>query len=173
MGGDVDIVAQAAIDALDALSEYKDEPNGLYHALINAFRLSGQTTTPIDAVMAVIVDGIGFDKDGNPSITQNVFDGRKSQLLVRDDDGKNVTVQKWFSNHPNSNAIEYGGSVYLGGGFFNLDQQGRAQAIIHEFVVHIAFGRKDIEFGKTRHEGSDSINNTIRRSYRQPPVPRY
>jgi RHS repeat-associated protein len=168
------VVNQAITDARSAV-----DPSGGTNitpsALIGAFRRTGDTTTPQQAMANVdATTGTAVKRNAEGQITtpikQNVFDGRTSTFMV-DADGDpataEITVAEFSRQNPTVNAITVAGNIFVYQGFFNQTAEGRAKSVIHEAVVHIGFNRYDNpDFGATRTDGSNAINSSIDRAYR-------
>ncbi len=176
---DGNTVNLALMDARNAVS-----PAAAFGAILTMkYRSAGDTTTPsqaLESISASTASSITVTRDANGQVTNAtvaenaVYDGRRSTLMVDDDNNPNtpdITVSQFFQNNPTVNAITYAGYIFVGQGFFNQNADGRAKSMVHEGVVHKGFKRSDTEFGATRTEGSRAINAVIDRYYiRRDPV---
>ncbi|HMM80149.1 MAG TPA: RHS repeat-associated core domain-containing protein [Pyrinomonadaceae bacterium] len=163
-GTDLETVKKTLTLARDILAEPE-----ILKQIINTFRKDGDTTTPLDALNSLDLDGgiviVGEGENRGVKIVANVFDGRDSAIPVRDPFDNTVRpASVAFALHKRLGAFTIlpGGRILLGRmAFSGSTIQEKVLNLIHETVVHKGFKRLDTDFGPTTITGSENINTKL------------
>ncbi|HMU34919.1 MAG TPA: RHS repeat-associated core domain-containing protein [Pyrinomonadaceae bacterium] len=163
-GTDLETVKKTLTLARDILAEPE-----ILKQIINTFRKDGDTTTPLDALNSLDLDGgiviVGEGENRGVKIVANVFDGRDSAIPVRDPFDNTVRpASVAFALHKRLGAFTIlpGGRILLGKmAFSGSTIQEKVLNLIHETVVHKGFKRLDTDFGPTTITGSENINTKL------------
>ena len=163
-GTDLETVKKTLTLARDILAEPE-----ILKQIITTFRKDGDTTTPLDALNSLDLDGgiviVGEGENRGVKIVANVFDGRDSAIPVRDPFDNTVRpASVAFALHKRLGAFTIlpGGRILLGKmAFSGSTIQEKVLNLIHETVVHKGFKRLDTDFGPTTITGSENINTKL------------